>query len=109
MMKDGNRIKKSEAKFTRMVIFSTVIEIAAVLYNLIAFVISQIYLFEGIVYNAYANLNQGLSYEIILIGWIIDVYLYFSMDKNLEDVYKKLLCWKETVSKSPTINNSKTK
>ena len=108
MSQDRQRIKKSEAKFTKMVIFSTIIEIAAVLYNLIAFVITTILLFEGIVYNSYANLNQGMSYEIIMIGWLIDVYLYFSMDRNLENEYKKLFFWKKTISMAQT-NNPKTK
>ena len=108
MMKDGQRIKKSEAKFTRMVIFSTIIEIAAVLYNLIAFALTTILLFEGIIFNSFANLNQGMSYEIILIAWTIDVYLYFSMDRNLENVYKKLFFWKKTISNAQT-NKSKTK
>ena len=108
MIKDGKRIKKSEANFTKMVIISTIIETSAVLYNLIAFVIVSIFSFKGIDYNSFANLNQGISYEFILIGWIIDIYLYFSMDINLKNVFKKLFFWKKTIPNSQK-NNSITK
>ena len=106
MVKDEKRIKRSEANFTKMVIISTIIETSAVLYNLIAFVIVSIFAFKGIVYNPFANLNQGISYEFILIGWIIDIYLYFSMDINLKNIFKKFFFWKKPTPNSQKYNSN---
>ena len=80
---DKKKIKKSEAAFTRMVTFTSIIGAVAICYNLITFIIVE--MIKGIKLNLVANLNQTISYEIIFFAWFFDIYLYFSIDKNLRN------------------------
>ena len=84
------KIKKSEAAFTRMVTFTSIIGAVAIFYNLITFIIGEINTLMGIKLNLVANLNQTISYEIIFFAWVFDIYLYFSIDKNLRNFVSKI-------------------
>ena len=75
-------IEKAEAAFTRMITLASIILTFAVVYNVIAFIL--IYFVRNLLDEAIINLNYQISYELILLGYISDVLIYISLDRNLK-------------------------
>ena len=75
-------IEKAEAAFTRMITLASIILTFAVIYNIIAFVIT--FFLINVIDESIVNLNYQISYELILLGYISDVLIYISLDSNLK-------------------------
>ena len=88
VIKDKKKYK-SEIVFTRLVIIGTFLFIFALLYNINAYVIVQSFQLKGINYDAFANINILVSYEVILFFYIFDIFIYLGMDTNLKKLIKK--------------------
>ena len=105
---EKQKIKQSEAAFTRMVTYSNIIGAAAIVYNLIAFILVEISTSnKGIrTPNTLAYLNQTVSYELIFVAWLVDLYLYLSIDKNFRNFVSKMFPLRKKLSTRSSIDNS---
>ena len=100
---NSRKIKKSEASFTRMIVISTFLTNAAIFNLLISFIIYQIYYYFKMYYSSFSNLYFNISYELILLAYIGDIFLYINLDKNLKKIIRVYLinlnCIKSTKQK----------
>ena len=81
----------ADTLFTRMIIMGTFLFIFGLLYNIVGFMIIQLDSLQGIYYTAFSNLNIMMSYEIILLFYIMDIFIFFLMDSNLKKQLRKLI------------------
>ena len=84
-------IKRSQAMFTKMIIISTTITSSAILNILISFVIFQICFANNVVYNLSSYLYYSVCYELLVISYTIDIFLYIKLDKNITKIIKEYL------------------
>ena len=77
-------IRKSQAIFTKMIIISTTITSLAILNILVSFVIFQIYFSNNVSYNLSSYLYYSFCYELLVIAYTIDIFLYVNLDKNIK-------------------------
>ena len=84
-------IRNTDTLFTRTIITATFLLIFGLLYNIAGFMIIQLNSLQGIDYTAFSNLNIMMSYEIILLFYIMDIFLFFLMDTNLKKQLRKLI------------------
>ena len=80
---NSKKIKRSEASFTRMIIISTFVTNASIFNLLISFIIYQVYYSLKVYYSPFSNLYFNISYQLILVAYIVDIFLYINLDKNL--------------------------
>ena len=73
------KIKKSEAKFSRMIIIGTTVTTFGILNNLITYVLIKIFFINKIIYSSISNVFMSLSYVLLMIVFLIDIYISVSL------------------------------
>ena len=90
---------KAEAVFTKMIIIGTSLFIFATAYYSTTLLIININLINGIQYNSFANFNIMFSFEIILVSFILDLFIFSTIDRNVKQKVKSFFKIKEKNTK----------
>ena len=86
---------KAEVVFTRMIIIDTFLFIIGFIGNIVSFVVAQLSWLNGAAHNSVrSQLIAAVSYELLLLIYIADIFIYLAMDTNLKKKALKRLCRK---------------
>jgi hypothetical protein len=88
---DSNNMSKSEIRFTLIIIVTTTIFLLSLFNNLIANLFVLLYSSDQRIFSKIANLFLTISYEILLLTFFIDFFLYIALDNNLKKLLKDFI------------------
>ena len=97
---------RAETVFTRMVIMGTCLFSFGLINIGWSYGIIQIDYLNGILYNSFANLSLAVSEEIMLLAFISDIFIFFSMDTNFKRIFKTFSNKIKSVNQSTKVTSA---